>query len=152
MKNNIYKIVGLLLLLITSFSMSFAQDDISQATKDEQEQVLKQNPKDFGANYVMGAWYYNQAIDPHLETTKMGLVEYLYDGEPYEQQKQGFLKKALPYFENAYAIDSTNIQVKEVLKSIYQHLGMIPMYKATPEEINQELESKLTTIEFKEVE
>lgn len=147
--NQIMPLACLLFLLIST--ASYAQD-ISETDKKEQEEVLKQDPRDFAANFILGAYYYNLAIEPHKETTKMKLVEYLETGEPFEKKKIGYLKQALPYFENAYAIGKDgDPRVKAALKDIYQHLGMIRVIRATPEEIEAQMREKLSKIQFKAI-
>lgn len=132
--------------------LAYAQSgEITEEDKNLQELRLKEDPRDFAANFIVGGFYYNLAVDPHLETTKMKLMEYLESGTPYEKKKEAFLKKALPYFENAYAIDKSEPRVKEVLKDIYQHLGMVKMFRAKPEEIQAQLDEKLKVIEFKPI-
>ncbi len=140
--------------LVVIFSVATTRTQAQQITetdKEEQEAVLKEDPRNFAANFVVGAYYYNLAVPPHEETTKMNLIQYLDDGEPYENKKEDFLKKSLPYFENAYAIQK-DPRVKEVLKNIYQHLGMLPTFRVTEAELNQILEDKLNQIEFKAIE
>lgn len=124
---------------------------ITETDKEEQESVLKEDPRNFAANFVVGAYYYNLAVPPHEETTKMNLIQYLGEGESYEEKKEDFLKKSLPYFENAYAVQKDD-RVKEVLKNIYQHLGMLPTFRVTEDELAQILEDKLNQIEFKAIE
>jgi hypothetical protein len=41
--------------------------------------------------------------------------------------------------------------VKEVLKNIYQNIGMLPTFRVTPEELDTLLEEKLNELEFKEI-
>ncbi|MCU0447347.1 MAG: hypothetical protein MUE85_20820 [Microscillaceae bacterium] len=142
-------LIAVLVAGLQSYGM--AQDEITEEDKNQQELRLKEDPKDFAANFIVGGYYYNLAIDPHAETTKMKLVEYIEGGDPYEKKKEAFLKKALPYFENAYAINNSDERVKKVLKDIYQHLGVIKRFRAKPDEINAQLTEKLKTIEFKPI-
>lgn len=132
-------------------SVSQAQEEITEEDKNQQEKVLKQDPKDFAANYIVGAYYYNLAVDPHMETTKMKIIEYLEEGSPYEKKKDAFLKKALPYFENAYAVQKEQ-RVTNVLKTIYQELGTLKKTRISAEELQKQLQAKLDTIEFKPIE
>lgn len=151
MKTRSLLVIGLLWMasVLWSYQGVFAQQ-ITEEDKAGQEEVLAEDPRDFAANFVVGAYYYNKAIPPHTETTKMNLVQYLDDGKSYEERKEEFLKKSLPYFENAYAVKQ-DAQVKEVLKNIYQNIGMLPTFRATPDELNMLLEEKLSEIEFKEI-
>ncbi len=151
MKTSSLLFIGLVWMasLLCGYQGVFAQQ-ITEADKTGQEEVLAEDPRDFAANFVVGAYYYNKAIPPHSETTKMNLVEYLDEGKSYEERKEEFLKKSLPYFENAYAVKK-DTQVKEVLKNIYLNIGMLPTFRATPEEMDMLLEEKLNEIEFKEI-
>jgi hypothetical protein len=149
---NLFNQCLLIAVLVAGFTaFGEAQNDITEEDKNQQEQRLKEDPKDFAANFVVGGYYYNMAVDPHTETTRMKLVEYIEGGDPYEKKKEAFLKKALPYFENAYAINNSDDRVKKVLRDIYQHLGMIKRFRAKPEEIKAQLDEKLKAIEFKPI-
>lgn len=143
-------LIFILFQLFCCFSV-FAQFEITEEDKKNQELRLKEDPRDFAANFVVGAWYYNQAVDPHTETTKMNFPEYIEKGTSLEKQKKDFLIKSLPYFENAYTIKKDD-QVKEVLKNIYQQLGYIKANRATPKQIEAELEARLNQITFKPLE
>jgi hypothetical protein len=131
--------LAVVLFALAFTSVSYAQSDITEEDKNQQLERLKEDPRDFAANFIVGAYYYNMAIEPHAETTKMKLIEYIEDGRPYESKKEGSLKKAQPYFENAYVINKTDPRVKEVLKDIYQHL-------------EAKLQEKLSKLEFKNIE
>ena len=134
------------------FNTIYAQSsEITEKDKAEQESVLKQEPKNYAANFVVGAYYYNLAVAPHTEASKMKVIDYLENGEPLEKKKVEFLKKALPYFENAYAVAEDKNRVKEILKGIYQQLGDIPNARITDEEVEQKLKAKLSEIQFKEI-
>ncbi len=134
------------------FSNTILAQDITE--KDMQDQLLrlKEDPKDFAANFIVGGFYYNLASEPQTEASKMKLVEYLTQGTPYEEKKQTLLKKAMPYFENAYAINKTDTRVVNVLKAIYQNTGEVKLYRRKPEEIQAQFQEKLNKIEFKTIE
>ncbi len=145
------------LLLATFFSITIlstgvqAQDEITEQDKEEQELVLKEDPKNFAAHYIVGAYYYNLAVEPHLATTRMNLNDYLREGKTLEEQKTGFLKQALPYFENAYSIKPDHAEVKEILKNIYQQVGEVPLNKTNEQEVEAKFQEKLNQIEFKTI-
>ncbi|GAB4404018.1 MAG: hypothetical protein OHK0053_29280 [Microscillaceae bacterium] len=128
---------------------------ITEKIKNEQEEVLKEDPRNFAANYVVGAYYFNQAIPPHLQTTTMTLTQYLDEGNPLEEEKKKSLRKALPYFENAYALNKNETRIKDILLKIYQHLGMLPFARNNTESekqlINEALAEKLKAIQFQEI-
>lgn len=138
-----------ILLFIQTYS--YAQQEITEEDKAQQMQVLKENPKNFDAHYLIGAYYYNKAVEPHVETTQMGLEEYLKKGDVLEKEKQKYLRQALPYFENAYVINSKSLQVRQILKTIYQQLGDVPSAKASEREMEEALDKRLKTLEFKTV-
>lgn len=149
-----FKIYGFLgIFLLSAWSYGFAQDsnEITEKDRKEQEEVLKLDSANFGAHYVIGAYYYNQAVDPHQKASKMKLTEYLENGKSLEEEKAGYLKKALPYFENAYAIKNDHKRIKDVLKNIYQQLGMLPTARVTPGELNSMFADKLEVITFKDL-
>lgn len=144
-----YTILVFIILTFT-ISQSFGQE-ITEDIKNEQEKVLKEKPKNFAANYIVGAYYYNEAVNPHKETTEMKLPEYLSEGGPYETKKAALLKKALPYFENAYVINKTNPNLKTALSNIYKHLGMVEMFRVSDEEIAKQVQAKLDNLTFKNI-
>lgn len=137
--------------LFLSVSPILAQE-ITEKDLNDQLQRLKEDPKDFAANFVVGGFYYNMANEPQTESSKMKLVEYLTQGQPFEQKKQTLLKKALPYFENAYAINKSDTRVANVLRVIYQNTGEVKLYRRKAEEIQAQLQQKLDKIEFKPIE
>jgi hypothetical protein len=150
MKRFFFNTITLACLFFVSLGTASYAQDISEADKKEQEEVLKKDPRDFAANFILGAYHYNMAIDPLKETSKMKLVEYIDEGKPYDSKKNGYLKQALPYFENCYAIaKDADPRVKSVLADIYKHLGMIRYYHVSTEEIDAQLREKLSKIQFK---
>ena len=150
MKRFFYQTLALACLFLITFSAASYAQDISEADKTDQEKILKENPRDFAANFIIGAYYYNLALAPHQETNKMKLVEYMEGGEPFEKKKNTYLKQALPYFENCYAVaKDADPRVKKTLKDIYQHLGMLRASRITPEEAEAQLRDKLSKIQFK---
>ncbi len=150
MKRFFYQTIAFVCLFFVAFNANTFAQDISEADKTEQEKVLKQDPRDFAANFILGAYYYNLALAPHQESNKMKLVEYLDGGEPFEKKKNAYLKQAMPYFENCYAIGKDgDPRVKKVLKDIYQHNGMIRTSRITPEDLDTQFREKLAKIQFK---
>ncbi|TAE73358.1 MAG: hypothetical protein EAZ85_07225 [Bacteroidetes bacterium] len=140
------------LVLFLSFNFVAKAQEITENDKKQQEERLKEDPKDFAANFVVGAYYYNMALAPQEETSKMKVVGYMTEGKPYDKTKASYLQKALPYFENAYAIQKDNSNVKDILKQIYQQTGQLAMSKVSTAEIDAKLQEKLDKIEFKTIE
>jgi hypothetical protein len=152
MKRFFSQIMPLACLFFALIGTAGYAQDISEADKKEQEDVLKKDPRDFAANFILGAYYYNLALEPHKETTKMKLTEYMEGGDAFEKKKNGYLKQALPYFENAYAVGKdSDPRVKATLKNIYQHLGMLRVARMSPEDVEAQLREKLSKIQFKSV-
>ncbi|NJL12252.1 MAG: hypothetical protein HC913_04115 [Microscillaceae bacterium] len=145
----------MLLLGMVILAGQIQAQQITEKIKNEQEEVLKEDPRNFAANYVVGAYYFNQAIPPHLQTTTMTLTQYLDEGNPLEEEKKKSLRKALPYLENAYALNSNERRIKEILLNVYQHLGMLPFARNNTEAekqlIQEGLEQKLKAIQFQEI-
>ncbi|TAE50821.1 MAG: hypothetical protein EAZ44_08595 [Cytophagia bacterium] len=139
------------LFFFISFSFVLNAQEITENDKKQQEERLKEDPKDYAANFVVGAYYYNMALAPQEETSKMKVVGYMSEGKPYDKTKASHLQKALPYFENAYAIQK-NENVKEILKQIYQQTGQLSMSKVGAAEIESKLQERLDKIEFKTIE
>lgn len=141
-----------LFMVLANLSVTKAQSsEITEKDKMEQEKVLEQDPKNYAALFVVGAYYYNQAVDPHVEASKMKVTDYLENGESLENKKEAFLQKALPYFENAYAVAEDKNRVKGILQGIYQQLGLIPNARITTDEVRSKLDAKLSEIEFKDI-
>lgn len=139
------------LFFFISFSFVLNAQEITENDKKQQEERLKEDPKDYAANFVVGAYYYNMALAPQEETSKMKVVGYMSEGKPYDKTKASHLQKALPYFENAYAIQK-NENVKEILKQIYQQTGQLSISKVGAAEIESKLQERLDKIEFKTIE
>lgn len=139
------------LFFFISFSFVLNAQEITENDKKQQEERLKEDPKDYAANFVVGAYYYNMALAPQEETSKMKVVGYMSEGKPYDKTKASHLQKALPYFENAYAVQK-NENVKEILKQIYQQTGQLSMSKVGAAEIESKLQERLDKIEFKTIE
>jgi hypothetical protein len=137
-------------LFLGFISLTNAQE-ITETDKKQQEERLKEDPKDFAANFLVGAYYYNMAINPQEETSKMKVVGYMSEGKAYDKIKASYLAKAQPYFENAYTIQKDE-RVKEILKNIYEQTGQLRYSKISKEENEQKLQEKLDKLEFKTIE
>jgi hypothetical protein len=153
MKRFFSQVIPLSFLFFALIGTSAYAQNIDEAEKKAYEEVLKKNPRDFEANFQLGAFYHQLALDPpNATTTRMKLTENMEPDEAFEKKKNDNLKRALHYFENAYVIGKdSNPRVKSSLKSIYQHLGMLPVSRVSPDEVEARLREKLSKIQFKSV-
>lgn len=85
-------------------------------------QTLEKNPKDFDAQYSIGALYYNRAANMTTELNELG-NDFSKEGmKKYEAKKEEiFLEfdKALPYFQKAESLDPNSANTLIALKEIY---------------------------------
>jgi tetratricopeptide (TPR) repeat protein len=89
------------------------------------EAALKLKPDFFDALYSAGAMYYNQAVNINDQMNKLpfdaaGQKKY----NQLEIVRDKMFQRALPYFERAYKVDSTDKDTKSALKEIYTRLKM----------------------------
>lgn len=78
--------------------------------------VLKNNPRDYDANYHLGLVYYNQAVDVINTYDGFVTIEQL---QEIEDQTNDLFKKALPYMDTAFEQNSSNVNVIEALGGIH---------------------------------
>ena len=139
MKNLFSKFTYLLLFLVIGICSNQAlAQDITMQDKTQQEEVIQMLKKSdkwkkfnkeqeyFSAHYIVGAYYFNKAVEYHKELTEMTLVDYLNSKKntEIESKQNEFLKKALPYLENAYLLKKSNSSIENILKDIYFLLNM----------------------------
>ena len=102
----------------------------------EYEKALEFDPENYDANYSLGAFYYNTAVDtldwadkniPITEFAKLG---------KYKEIANGFFEQSLPYLETAYAKQPTNINVLGTLRVIYYRLQRMEEYEKIKTEID----------------
>jgi len=91
------------------------QGEMANAIKDYKA-ALAINPSSFGANYNLGALYFNTAIERNNKanaTSNNSIFKKL------KKEADGLFVKALPYLEEAYALDSKDKNTLLSLKQLY---------------------------------
>lgn len=85
-------------------------------------QTLERNPKDFDAQYSIGALYYNRAANMTNELNELA-NDFSKEGmKKYEAKKVEIFAefdKALPYFQKAESLDPNSLNTLIALKEIY---------------------------------
>ena len=95
------------------------------------------NPSSFGANYNLGALYFNTAIEINNKANAS-------DGNVYDKlkkQAKGLFAKALPYLEEAYALNSKDKNTLLSLKQLYYMSGDYKKSEEMKKEIDINAES-----------
>ena len=91
------------------------QGEMANAIKDYKA-ALAINPSSFGANYNLGALYFNTAIERNNKANATS------NNSVYKKLKKeadGLFAKALPYLEEAYVLDSKDKNTLLSLKQLY---------------------------------
>lgn len=85
-------------------------------------QTLQRDPKDFDAQYSIGALYYNRAANMTSELNELS-NDFSKEGmKKYEAKKAEIFEefdKALPYFQKAESLDPNSLNTLIALKEIY---------------------------------
>ncbi len=97
-----------------------------QGKVDEAEKVYKKalalNDDLFDANYSLGALYYNKAVEI---TEKMNAlpVDKMDEYNKLKEERDQWLKKALPYLEKAHKLKPDDLNTVAALREVYMRLG-----------------------------
>jgi len=106
-----------------------------QQAQTEYEKAIELQPENFDANYSLGAFYYNTAVDTLDWADKnVPITDFAKLGE-YKEISNGFFEKSLPYLEKAYAQQPKNVNVLGTLKTIYYRLGKMEEYEKMKTEL-----------------
>jgi tetratricopeptide (TPR) repeat protein len=95
------------------------EGDMANAIKDYKA-ALAINPSSFGTNYNLGALYFNTAIETNNKANATS------NNSVYKKLKKeadGLFAKALPYLEEAYALNSKDKNTLLSLKQLYYMSG-----------------------------
>ncbi|WP_185731354.1 caspase family protein [Larkinella rosea] len=82
------------------------------------DRSLALDPTSYDANYNMGVLYFNRAVKLKKVVDGMNMTEYAKEGKRVEGQVCGIFRKALPYFERAKQIKSTEADVIDNLANL----------------------------------
>ncbi len=106
-----------------------------QQAQIEYEKAIELQPENFDANYSLGAFYYNTAVDTLDWADKnVPITDFAKLGE-YKEISNDFFEKSLPYLEKAYAQQPKNVNVLGTLKTIYYRLGKMEEYEKMKTEL-----------------
>lgn len=82
------------------------------------EETLKIEPKNYTANFSMGAYHYNKGAEL-ANTLKVNELD---KSHPKMKEVLGHYKNAIPYFEAAHKADQTKVQVFNPLWVVYKEV------------------------------
>ncbi len=103
----------------------------------EFKNALELDPDNFDANYSVGAYYYNTAVDTlqwaddNIEITNFA------KHQKYRNIANEFFAKALPYLEKSHEIEVKNLDVLNTLRIVYYRLEELEKYEEVQKEINR---------------
>lgn len=98
--------------------------------------AIEFQPNNFDANYSLGAFYYNTAVDTLDWADKNIPINKFAELDKYKEIANDYFKKSSPYLEKAHTEQPNNMNVLGTLKTIYYRLGDMEKYSATNEKIN----------------
>lgn len=80
------------------------QAEQKATAKGYYEKVLSIEPTNYDANFNMGVYYYNEAVEMKKAVDRMSMDEYNKKGKEIDGQVCGKFQQALPYFTKAKAV------------------------------------------------
>lgn len=108
----------------------------SEAEK-EYEKALKLDINNFDANYSMGAFLYNGAIDTLNWMTDNVPIGNFAEEEKYKKIANDMFARALPHLVKTYELQPNNINVLSTLSTIYYRLGRMDDYAKIKGELDE---------------
>ena len=85
--------------------------------------AVELDAKNFDAQYNLGVYNYNKAADVYTKASKMDLKSYQVSGRGLEAIGKKYFESAIPFFEKALELQSTDRNTLISLKKIYFRLG-----------------------------
>ncbi len=79
-------------------------DQDSKMAIEYYNKALAVDPANYDANYNLGVYYFNQAVEMKRDVDRMDMAEYSKRGKEVDGQVCGKFKQALPYFNKAKAV------------------------------------------------
>ncbi|PLX06187.1 MAG: hypothetical protein C0596_17040 [Marinilabiliales bacterium] len=102
----------------------------------EYEKAIELQPENFDANYSLGAFYYNTAVDTLDWADKNIPITEFQKLDEFKQISNGYFEKSLPYLEKAYAQQPKNVNVLGTLRTIYYRLQRMEEYEKIKAELD----------------
>ncbi len=102
----------------------------------EYESAIGLAPENFDANYSLGAFYFNTAVDTIAwAETNIPINEFA-KLEQYQNIATDCFKKSLPYLEKAYAQKPKDVNLLSTLKTIYYRVQDMEKYEVISAELD----------------
>jgi len=79
-------------------------DQDSKMAIEYYNKALAVDPNNYDANYNLGVYYFNQAVEMKRDVDRMDMAEYSKRGKEVDGQVCGKFKQAFPYFSKAKAV------------------------------------------------
>lgn len=99
-----------------------------QEAQADYQKAIELQPDNFDANYSLGAFYYNTAVDTLDWADKNVPINKFAELDKYKEIANNNFKESLPFLEKALTQQETNINVLGTLKTIYYRLGEMEKY------------------------
>lgn len=100
------------------------------------KQAIEKDKNQYTSYYNLGVIYYNRGVNSLNQASQLppsATKEY----DELNEKGNDNMRKALPYIERSYELDSTEVAIMESLKQIYYRLKMIDKYN----EINEKIQN-----------
>jgi len=104
--------------------------------------VLQLDPNNFDANFNLGVFHFNQAVEVAKKLNALDLKQYQKDGKRLEGEVKVKFEQSLPYFEKARQINPKDLSNLENLRKVYSQLKRQPDVEKITKEIETAEASK----------
>jgi tetratricopeptide (TPR) repeat protein len=96
--------------------------------KEEYTKAIEKEEGNYDANYSLGAYYYNTAVDTLQWADDNILITNFSEHERFKKIADGYFEQALPYLEKAREIQPNNLNVLNTLRVVYYRLQKMDEY------------------------
>jgi tetratricopeptide (TPR) repeat protein len=100
-----------------------------QDAQTEYKKAIELQPENFDANYSLGAFYYNTAVDTLDWADKNIPITEFSKLDQYKKISNIYFEQSLPFLEKAYAQQPKNLNVLGTLRIIYYRLAKMEEYE-----------------------
>ncbi|MDD4149516.1 MAG: hypothetical protein PHE33_05760 [Bacteroidales bacterium] len=107
-----------------------------QQAQGEYVKAIELQPDNFDANYSLGAFYYNTAVDTLDWADKNIPITEFAKLDKFKKISNEYFEQSLPYLEKAYAQQPKNVNVLGTLRVIYYRLQKMEEYGKIKEELD----------------
>ncbi len=96
--------------------------------KNEYLTAIEKDENNYDANYSLGAYYYNTAVDTLQWADDNILITQFAEHERYKKIADGYFEQALPFLEKAREVQPKNLNVLNTLRIVYYRLQKMDEY------------------------